>query len=195
MAVMLLVWCLAVQFGTFHATDSPIIGILTLPCDVTPKNCEDDKKASTYLPASYVKWLESGGARVVPILADDSFENVESLIQEVNGVLITGGSADFNSKSIWWNQLNNILDALRRFVDDHLSPFEAVPLWATCLGFEGIQTATAGTTRVKVERPSEDHSLSIAFTENAIDSRLFSSWTDPSYSSLVYHKLKSENLT
>ena len=97
MAAVLFVWTLVVQSNVLCATDSPIVGILTLPCDVTPKNCEDNKKATTYLPASYVKWLESGGARVVPILADDSFQNVQSLVQELNGVLITGGSAHFNA--------------------------------------------------------------------------------------------------
>ena len=140
---------LSVAFGT----DSPIVGILTLPCDFpaipgyAPYRmvyCADMNESTTYLPASYVKWLESGGARVVPILADDSFENVRSLLHDLNGVLITGGSADFDSTSIWWNQLNNILDTLRQFVADHSSPSRAIPLWATCLGFEGIQCVTAG---------------------------------------------------
>lgn len=45
------------------ATDRPVIGILTLPSDL-----KDFSSASySYIPTSYVKWIEAAGAMVIPI--------------------------------------------------------------------------------------------------------------------------------
>lgn len=47
--------------------DRPIVGILT------QAGLEEDKfvpKDGTYIASSYIKFVESGGARVVPVLAD-----------------------------------------------------------------------------------------------------------------------------
>jgi gamma-glutamyl hydrolase len=43
--------------------DRPIIGILSQPGDPAPDG-------ASYIAASYVKWVESAGARVVPIEYD-----------------------------------------------------------------------------------------------------------------------------
>jgi len=41
--------------------------------------------------ASYVKWIESAGALVVPIHWDASYEELDNLFNSVNGMLFTGG--------------------------------------------------------------------------------------------------------
>ena len=46
----------------------PIIGILTQPYSGETPEGMDDRDNLAYIAASYVKYLESGGARVVPIL-------------------------------------------------------------------------------------------------------------------------------
>ena len=43
---------------------NPVIGILTVPVYKVERN----KKLVSYLPDSYVKWIQMSGARVVPIL-------------------------------------------------------------------------------------------------------------------------------
>jgi hypothetical protein len=43
--------------------DRPIIGILSQPGEPAPDG-------SSYIAASYIKWVESAGARVVPIMYD-----------------------------------------------------------------------------------------------------------------------------
>ena len=50
---------------------------------------------SQYFAASYVKWLESGGARVVPVRYTLPQEEMVALLHTLNGVLFTGGGADF----------------------------------------------------------------------------------------------------
>eukprot|EP00483_Globobulimina_turgida_P010125 UN10144 len=175
-----------------QSTDEPIIGILTLPCSSTSSWCPSNvnAKATTYLPASYVKWLEGGGARVIPIRADDTFANVETLLSQINGVVFTGGAASFSSSNIWWNQLNNILSYLRSFS----TSTKAIPLWATCLGFQGLVTSTAGQT-VNTAKPAEDEPLPITFSSNAANCRIFNTTMNDQYSSMVYNVLKTKNVT
>jgi hypothetical protein len=50
-------------------TDSPIYGILTQPYTSVnePANTQNSSLSGTYIPSSHVKFLESAGARVVPI--------------------------------------------------------------------------------------------------------------------------------
>lgn len=62
------------------STARPIIGILTLP------NHFSSHKATSYFPASYVKWLESGGGRVVPIPYDAPLDETAKLLSKLNGV-------------------------------------------------------------------------------------------------------------
>lgn len=131
--------------------DRPIIGILTLPnehqSEVRPRCCSCSFPrpsvqaflpallqfpGASYFPASYVKWIESAGARVAPIkvspknvdhvpaaalavhhadqysdwsynvylnLVDaqytDSASSIAALVSSLNGVLFTGGGAEF----------------------------------------------------------------------------------------------------
>ena len=39
----------------------------------------------SYFPASYVKWLESGGARVVAIPYDAPLATTAALLKQING--------------------------------------------------------------------------------------------------------------
>jgi len=45
----------------------------------------------SFIPASYVKYLEMAGARVVPIYYDAPKEYYDNLLTKLNGVLFTGG--------------------------------------------------------------------------------------------------------
>eukprot|EP01052_Picozoa_sp_SAG31_P069444 SAG31_NODE_28265_length_412_cov_2.143770_1_plen_97_part_01 len=46
-----------------------------------------------YIAASYVKWLESAGARAVPLSYHATDAEVDELFDQVNGVLFPGGAA------------------------------------------------------------------------------------------------------
>ena len=57
----------------------PIIGILSMPNDEPY-----DQSIRGFFPASYVKWLEMAGARVVP-LPFDRPDVVAALLPSING--------------------------------------------------------------------------------------------------------------
>lgn len=66
------------------ATPAPVVGVLTQP--TPPIN----GTANLYIAASYVKYAEAGGARVVPVFSDRSREELTSLFSKLNGLLVPG---------------------------------------------------------------------------------------------------------
>ena len=58
-----------------HADAVPVIGIFTRKIFESDPNAKDDDLYH-YVAGSYVKWLESAGARSIPIHADASTEEV-----------------------------------------------------------------------------------------------------------------------
>ena len=73
-------------------TDNPAIGVLVQPFDTVKDNLVDydNIKAKAYLSSSHVKFLESGGARVVPIDYSLPFAKIEELLSQINGIYIPG---------------------------------------------------------------------------------------------------------
>jgi gamma-glutamyl hydrolase len=61
----------------------PIIGVLSqqLSSKMKPKYPEFD----SYIAASYIKWIESGGARAVPIWIDKPAEYYHDIMGKLNG--------------------------------------------------------------------------------------------------------------
>ncbi len=84
--------------------DQPIIGVLTQPSGF-PKSHPPDEYS--YIASAYIKYLESAGARVVPIQYDLAEPEMKKLFLGINGLLLPGGNAD-----IWVSNDNK----------EHLSP-------------------------------------------------------------------------
>lgn len=105
----------------------PIIGILSQPAD----RLFVDRSDSSYILASYVKWIEAAGARVLPVVYDWPQAKLEEVLSQLNGMLFPGGRSliddptgptqFFASRSFWAMQ-----HLLKR----------GIPIWGTCLGFE-----------------------------------------------------------
>lgn len=84
---------LATLAASAHAQSSPapIIGIFTQAYGNDP--------LPAYIAASYVKYLESAGARVVPIFYDAPLDNLTTIFNQVNGILFPGGGADLATQN------------------------------------------------------------------------------------------------
>ncbi|PNX98034.1 gamma-glutamyl hydrolase-like protein, partial [Trifolium pratense] len=70
----------------------PVIGILSHPGDGASGRHSNATGAS-FIHASYVKFVEAAGARVVPLIYNEPSEMLLKKLELVNGVLFTGGSA------------------------------------------------------------------------------------------------------
>lgn len=72
-------------------SNSPIIGVLTQPLSALNTNTSQIN-ASSFIPASHVKFLESGGARIVPVDYDVPQNKLYKLLDQLNGLYIPGDS-------------------------------------------------------------------------------------------------------
>jgi len=107
-------------------------------------NSDDTDYNSTYIAASYVKWLEDGGARSIPIPYDASPSLVEDILGQVDGVLFPGGGSALPSSAITiWKKLHS---ELYYYPTKDDIPGDMIPLWGTCLGMEFIVQLAADPT-------------------------------------------------
>ena len=77
-------------------TERPIIGILSQDLSSEDRASIDNSNYTSYIAASYVKFVESGGARVVPILINQPDDYYQMIFSSTNGLLIPGGAQDFD---------------------------------------------------------------------------------------------------
>lgn len=113
------------------AMGQPVIAVMTQPMAETPSG--PSKRATNYLPASYVKWIELAGGRVVPVSYEATDAEVDSLFDQVNGLLLIGGDA-------------KRCGASQRFFDRAVAAAkegDTFPIWGTCDGFEWLMQMAA----------------------------------------------------
>lgn len=163
----LVLLCLAALLGAAQAaltTDRPIIGIVAqhLYSDVY-----DPSSNRTYIAASYVKFIEASGGRVVPIFVNQTDEYYERIFNSVNGVLFPGGQADLRSSG--YERATKVLFDLAVKANQKGTHF---PIWGTCLGLEDL-------TRLAIDKlvlrrcNATDLALPLDFTSDYRKSRMF----------------------
>ena len=143
----------------------PIIGILTQ--EISPDLLPPTTKAASYLSASYVKYIEAAGGRVVPILTTTSEQELDMIFQSINGVLFPGGDV-----SIFTSKYYKNAESLYRKAVKANSNGDFFPIWGTCLGFQTLASITAG---VEVVSPSDavNIAMPLNLTDDAFGSRMF----------------------
>ncbi|XP_044163182.1 gamma-glutamyl hydrolase-like [Acropora millepora] len=147
-------------------TDRPIIGILAQ----NTGSFMNKTFGSTYIAASYIKYIESAGGRVVPIKNDLSEKQLEFLFNSINGVLFPGGAADlFDSP---YERTAKILFNLAVKANKAGDVF---PLWGTCLGFAFLSICGAGGENVLSKVDGENYSVNLNLSVGYQSSRLFGS--------------------
>ncbi|KAM7075836.1 gamma-glutamyl hydrolase [Molossus nigricans] len=160
-----LLLCAAASVGSASrsSTKKPIIGILMQKC----RTKEMKNLGKYYIAASYVKFLESAGARVVPVRLNLTKEEFVKLFQSINGVLFPGGSVNIRK--------SGYAHTAKRFYSFAKQSFDGgdyFPVWGTCLGFEELSYLISGeylltpTNTVGIAMP-------LNFTEDILQSRMF----------------------
>jgi len=144
-----------------------IIGILTMANEYSyPKGM------TAYLPASYVKWVESSGARVAVVPYDATEEQLEIIFRSINGLLFTGGGQSLLPETKYY-QAAAFLYNLATQANNQGDYF---PIWGTCMGLQLLSLITADDQTVlsRGEFDAENLSLPVEFAEEAPSSRMFS---------------------
>lgn len=152
---LLLLLAVAAPLVQAASPRGPIIGVFAHPISAHGE----------YIAASYVKWVESAGGRVVPIPYNAPEPYLKSLLPQLNGLLFPGGAATVNDKAQFlYDQAVQLNDQGVYF-----------PVWGTCLGFEWlVQMTTRDFHSLSQGLDSMNITLPLNFTEAAPSSRLLS---------------------
>ena len=126
------------------AVSGPVIGVMTQPTEQDPQ-LGNTYGGRSYLAASYVvghkcaqnmsltltskKYLESGGARVIPVHYDASKENLTATFHQINGLLFPGGAASLHATSAYC-QATNFLYQLSMQENNNGGYF---PIWVSII--------------------------------------------------------------
>jgi gamma-glutamyl hydrolase len=127
-----------------------------------------------YIAASYVKFIESAGGRVVPILYDSPESELQTLFNQLNGILFPGGSTDIGVNSPLYNTAKYLLNLAMQANNNG----DYFPIEAHCLGFELLSSVVAQNSSILERFDSENLSLPLNFYEAYKDSKLFGN-TEP----------------
>lgn len=142
----------------------PILGIVAQSTEGTPVV----NLGKAYIDAAYVKYLESSGARVVPIKTGLSDEEVVDTFNSINGVLFPGGDVSVTDSD--YARIGNVIfnQAIEAFANN-----DYFPIWGICLGFELLATMVSGSSSVLSHSDSENLPLPLNFTSEYQNSKMF----------------------
>ncbi|KFB47116.1 AGAP006670-PA-like protein [Anopheles sinensis] len=158
-------------FDAAVVNDQPVVGILSQELSYLMTQNYGDDGYDSYIAASYVKFVEGAGARVVPIWINQPAEYYEQIMVNLNGVLFPGGAT-------WFNQSNGYADAGRHIYDIAMRYNENgdyFPVWGTCLGFELLTYLAANGSEHRAHCRSNSQALPLNFKDDFRKSRLFAS--------------------
>ncbi|CAJ1081660.1 gamma-glutamyl hydrolase [Xyrichtys novacula] len=162
---IMLLFCIFISCLPFCSSvtrnDRPIIGVLAQEVRSPKPN------QNSYIAASYVKFLESAGSRVVPVMINQTLEEYKTLFNSINGILYPGGAASLTSSG--YARAAKIFYDLAIEANDRGDFF---PVWGTCLGFEQLTVLTCGE-KVLVNTNTSGVALHLEFTNETANSRLF----------------------
>ena len=109
------------------------IGIMTAPWLTNT-----DSHVTSYMASSYVKWLESAGALVIPIEFDLPKPKILGFLRQINGIVLIGGGID-NTKTHSHEQFLQYQDAVHFVLNYSIYQNNIknyYPVWCTCMSFE-----------------------------------------------------------
>jgi gamma-glutamyl hydrolase len=161
-------------------TRSPVIGILSQPnVDHDDNGVVEPDSNVFYIAASYVKWLEAGGARSIPIPYDATTELFNELYAEIDGLLLPGGKAKFPPF------LNYALDTI---VYANRNGRRYFPVWGTCLGYGFLIQYGGGV----LQKDYDAYNMSVPLENIVVTSSSSSSlYADPS----IYETVRNYPVT
>ncbi|KAG8364845.1 hypothetical protein BUALT_Bualt18G0040900 [Buddleja alternifolia] len=136
----------------------PVIGILSHPGDGASGRLNNATNAS-YIAASYVKFVESAGARVIPLIYNEPSEILHEKLDLVNGVIFTGGWA---KSGLYFEVVESIFKNVLKKNDagDHF------PLLAICLGFELLTMVVSKDNNILEGFSAADQASTLQFVNN-----------------------------
>lgn len=136
--------------------ERPIIGILTQPGEPAPKGY-------SYIAASYIKWIEAAGARVIPIMYDMTEQELQERFSAINGLLLPGGGADLRPGHAFYDTAARLVQLAIEANDKG----DYFPVHGTCLGLETLSIIISRNTSILADMDAEDFPAPLLYTHEA----------------------------
>jgi gamma-glutamyl hydrolase len=181
----LLFVCLCIVQADFLADKIPVIGIFSTIN-------EGPYDGTSYIKTTYPEFVAAGGANSIPIPWDLEKEQFYTLLDSVNGVLLTGGMAE-----LWATHPGT---GARRHSDYQLRVNEIVaysiaqkkkgisfPIWGVCQGFEAVTIAVTNDPYLMDIFLHKSVLGEVTFTPAAKTSRMFSAYTEEDFEYVQSH--------
>ena len=146
-------------------TYRPIIGLMAQ----SSSSMSFQNRCKTYIPGSYVKFLESSGARVVPIFNNLTEAETKKIFKSINGVVFPGGIVKLTTSG-YANVARNIFHlAIKEF--DEGGYF---PIMGMCLGHQLFAKLVSGLPEdIRVHTDSLNLMRPLRLPKNYHKSKLF----------------------
>uniref|UniRef100_A0A2D4GSL1 folate gamma-glutamyl hydrolase n=2 Tax=Micrurus TaxID=8634 RepID=A0A2D4GSL1_MICCO len=172
--------CSVVSFVLRSENERPIIGILA---QETSKSFR--KFGSSYIAASYVKFIESAGARVVPVRLNRSLEEYDEIFRSINGLLFPGGSVSLATSE--FSRVAKIFYTKALQANDREDYF---PIWGTCLGHQLLTYLTSGK-NLLIRTNTNGFTMPLNFTQASKHSKMFQDFPEEIYELLASKPVSS----
>jgi anthranilate/para-aminobenzoate synthase component II len=83
---------------------------------------------NSYIMTSYVDYIQAQGARVVPLIVNETMEVSFEKLKKLNGVVMPGGDGDYQDYGGF------LYEYIKQFNDEGTY----YPLWGICMGYENM---------------------------------------------------------
>jgi len=167
------------------SNERPIIGILAQPSD--PDLLQYGPQ---FIAASYVKWVEGGGARVVPIRYTLPPNELQELFSSINGIVLPGGGVDFSNQS---TDYVVTLKSLYQLAISANANGDFFPVWGTCMGFQELCMLQSANFSLLTGFNSENYTVPLDFTSFAPESRLYGAAPSDVYTAFATEPITMNN--
>ncbi|RCV16928.1 hypothetical protein SETIT_3G177700v2 [Setaria italica] len=147
------------------AYDRPVIGIVSHPGDGAGGRISNGT-ATSYIGASYVKFVEAAGARVIPLVYNEPEERLLEKLSLVNGVLFTGGS---EKQGVYFETIKKSF----QYALDRNDAGEPFPVFAQCLGFELVSMIVSKDNNILEMFDAQNQASTLQFPSYSFEGTVF----------------------
>ncbi|KAL2611367.1 hypothetical protein R1flu_023059 [Riccia fluitans] len=155
-----------------------LIGILSLP------KAQTDHPDRSYIAASYVKFVESGGARAVPLLYNEPEDSLKKKFSVISGIVFTGGDANLDG-GLYLETAKKLFSWAIEANDKG----DYFPIYGVCLGLELLSVIVSGWNMLDA-CPAHKIASTVQFVDEAAKSKSVFKWIPND----VLEKMETETL-
>ncbi|CAD8105104.1 unnamed protein product [Paramecium primaurelia] len=158
-----------------------VIGIFTQPSD--PDYIDYPSSQYSYLAASYVKFVEMAGARVVPIPYEADNTILEKYFQGINGIIIPGGASELDTPTGPSKFTKAVAYMLNRALQMNEAG-EVFPVLGICMGFQTLHYIISGYKTPFLYRVYGENGISHSLENGDRNFSLYKDFDDDTYQAM-----------